>query len=91
MLEHWYRTLEAALREGSPPLYVQLSAATVIFVALRLYFLWRRRVKNARPPPSEWLAGGWLGVLLLLSLGIVDHLVRLYRDYVITVYNNLIG
>ena len=80
----------AATRDGHPPLYVQMMLVTMLFIILRLYVLVRRR-RRAATPPNEWLMGGYLGLLALLSLGVWDHLQMFYRDYVLHTVRVLIG
>jgi len=85
----WIQNFQVALEQGNPPLYVQLAAATAIFVALRIYFLWKRKFRKGLVPPSHWLTTGWIGVLIILSLGVVEYAQYVYREYLRTIYFNM--
>ncbi len=76
--------LRAALLQGTPPLYQQLLAATMVFVVLRLWIWWRnRRVRRILLDPRIF-TGLWLASMVLLSLGLLDHLRAFYNNYYVS-------
>ncbi len=86
----WIQDFQTVLQQGNPPLYVQLAAATAIFVALRIYFLWKRKYRKGLTPPAHWLTTAWIGVLIILSLGVVEYAQFIYREYLRTIYFNMV-
>ncbi len=89
--EYWYQFFYNVLHQGNPPLYMQFATATAIFVALRIYFLWKQKRRKGLTPPPEWLTTAWIGVLILLSLGVVDYAQFFYREYLRVIYLNLVA
>ena len=86
----WLQPLYYFLNQGQPPLYVQFAVATAVFVVLRIYFFWKHRKFGSLVPSPEWLTTAWLGVLILLSLGAVDYMQYIYREYLRTIYYNIV-
>ena len=85
-----YQTFLNSLKQGNPPLYMQLSVATAIYVVLQVYFFWKRKKRSALTPSPEWVTTIWIGVLILLSLGVVEEMQYFYREYLRTIYYNIV-
>ncbi len=80
MWERLVNDVQMALHAGNPPLYMQVALATMIFIVIRLYQI-VRRWRRAATPPNEWITGGYLLLLGLLSLGTWDYIRTFYTDY----------
>ena len=75
-----WHDVQLALNNGNPPLYMQLALVTMVFIIVRLYLI-ARRWRRAATPPNEWVTGGYLALLALLSLGTWDYIYTFYTDY----------
>ena len=85
--------MHTALSHGEPPLYVQMSIVTMIYIVLRLYFLLRGRQDNPKQP-ANWLTVTYMVLLTLLSFGSWEYLVQAwhtYSGYAMQAYGVLFG
>ena len=66
-------------------------AATAIFAIIRLWIWWRnRRIRRVLVNP-QFFTGLWLGAMVLLSMGMLEHAQYLYNTYVHRIYIILRG
>ena len=85
-LDNLWMELRSVLLQDTPPLYLQLLTATIIYVAIRLWIWWRMRHKLYMPIKPEIVTGLWLVSLEMLSLGLLDSLHHYYNFYMLYIH-----
>ncbi len=88
MLDSLIDELVVVLLAGTPPLYLQLAAVTVVFIIARLWQIVRHRGRRAEAR-ARMMTVGYFAVMMALSMGALETARRLYEDYVIVAISRL--
>ena len=71
-----------ALHTGTPPIYLQLLVVTALFILVKLYLLYKEKVRRAKVPPPSYVTNIYLGVVIIVSLGGLETAVNIYQAYI---------
>ncbi len=79
-LERFFTDMKVALSAGHPPMYVQMMLATMVFILVRLFFLFRTHRKNVFRV-KQWTFFGYLTTLIILSFGTWETIASTWNYY----------